>query len=84
MLVGWNRLGDSIMWQPFQHHSNINETIAVTVQEDKFQIIRNKNFQFYDDEVYAPFSVAASERFYKPVKYPTQPMHDGLSAGEGI
>jgi hypothetical protein len=51
---------------------------------------RNKNFQFYDDEVYAPFSVAASERFYKPVKYPTripndlEPMHDGLSAGEGI
>lgn len=37
-----------------------------------FQIIRNKNFQFYDDEVYAPFSVTASERFYKPVKYPTR------------
>ncbi|CDM29522.1 hypothetical protein CBS147339_4552 [Penicillium roqueforti] len=37
-----------------------------------FQIIRNKNFQFYDDELYAPFSVAASERFYKPVKYPTR------------
>ena len=37
-----------------------------------FQIIRHKNFQFYDDEVYAPFSIAASERFYKPVKYPTR------------
>ncbi|KKK25174.1 hypothetical protein P175DRAFT_0430119 [Aspergillus ochraceoroseus IBT 24754] len=37
-----------------------------------FQIIRNKNFQFYDDEIYAPFSVVASERFYKPVKYPTK------------
>lgn len=37
-----------------------------------FQIIRNKNFQFYDDEIYAPFSVTASERFYKPVKYPTR------------
>lgn len=37
-----------------------------------FQIIRNKNFQFYDDEIYAPFSIAASERFYKPVKYPTR------------
>jgi lysosomal acid lipase/cholesteryl ester hydrolase len=24
------------------------------------------------NEVYAPFSVAASERFYKPVKYPTR------------
>ncbi|KAL4961827.1 sterol esterase [Aspergillus stella-maris] len=37
-----------------------------------FQIIRNKNFQFYDDEIYAPFSIVASERFYKPVKYPTR------------
>ncbi|RDW72463.1 sterol esterase [Aspergillus mulundensis] len=37
-----------------------------------FQIIRNRNFQFYDDEIYAPFSIAASERFYKPVKYPTK------------
>ncbi|KAF9891184.1 cholesterol esterase [Aspergillus nanangensis] len=37
-----------------------------------FQIIRHKNFQFYDDEVHAPFSAVASERFYKPVKYPTK------------
>lgn len=37
-----------------------------------FQIIRNKNFQFYDDELHAPFSIVASERFYKPVKYPTR------------
>ncbi|KAJ5689165.1 lipase [Penicillium macrosclerotiorum] len=37
-----------------------------------FQIIRNKNFQFYDDETHAPFSIVASERFYKPVKYPTR------------
>ncbi|KAL4988439.1 Alpha/Beta hydrolase protein [Aspergillus falconensis] len=37
-----------------------------------FQIIRNRNFQFYDDEIYAPFSIVASERFYKPVKYPTK------------
>ena len=37
-----------------------------------FQIIRNKSFQFFDDEVHAPFSISASERFYKPVKYPTK------------
>lgn len=37
-----------------------------------FQIIRNKNFQFFDDEVHAPFSISASQRFYKPVKYPTK------------
>lgn len=37
-----------------------------------FQIIRNKNFQFFDDEIHAPLSISASERFYKPVKYPTK------------
>ncbi|RMJ26242.1 triglyceride lipase-cholesterol esterase [Aspergillus sp. HF37] len=37
-----------------------------------FQIIRNKTFQFFDDELHAPFSISASERFYKPVKYPTK------------
>lgn len=37
-----------------------------------FQIIRNKNFQFYDDELHAPFSIVDNERFYKPVKYPTR------------
>ncbi|KAI9930001.1 hypothetical protein ASPWEDRAFT_35254 [Aspergillus wentii DTO 134E9] len=37
-----------------------------------FQVIRNKNFQFYDDEIHAPLNAAASERFYKPVKYPTK------------
>ncbi|KAJ5280411.1 hypothetical protein N7478_005783 [Penicillium angulare] len=37
-----------------------------------FQIIRNKNFQFYDDELQTPFSIVGSERFYKPVKYPTR------------
>jgi lysosomal acid lipase/cholesteryl ester hydrolase len=37
-----------------------------------FQIIRNKTFQFFDDELHAPFSISASERFYKPLKYPTK------------
>ncbi|KAJ9254319.1 hypothetical protein DTO195F2_6684 [Paecilomyces variotii] len=37
-----------------------------------FQIIRNKSFQMYDDEVAAPFSIGASSRYYKPVKYPTR------------
>lgn len=37
-----------------------------------FQIIRNGNFQFFDDETYSPFSIASNERFYKPVKYPTR------------
>lgn len=39
-----------------------------------FQIIRNKNFQFFDDEIHVPlpFGIGASERFYKPAKYPTR------------
>lgn len=35
-----------------------------------FQIIRNRSFQFYDDELQAPLSMVATGRFYKPVKYP--------------
>ena len=37
-----------------------------------FQIIRNKTFQFFDDEVHVPFGIGASQRFYKPPKYPTR------------
>ncbi|KAL9127955.1 MAG: hypothetical protein Q9217_003268 [Psora testacea] len=37
-----------------------------------FQIIRNKSFQMYDDDVQAPMSVAASDRYYKVAKFPTR------------
>lgn len=37
-----------------------------------FQIIRNKCFQMYDDDVQAPFSLGASDRYYKVAKYPTR------------
>lgn len=37
-----------------------------------FQIIRNKSFQMYDDEIRGPFSIGSSHRYYKPVKYPTR------------
>lgn len=37
-----------------------------------FQIIRNRTFQFFDDEVHVPFPINASQRFYKPAKYPTR------------
>ena len=37
-----------------------------------FQIIRNKSFQMYDDEVQAPLSVGASDRYYKVAKFPTR------------
>ncbi|KAL8878396.1 MAG: hypothetical protein Q9198_003782 [Flavoplaca austrocitrina] len=37
-----------------------------------FQIIRNKCFQMYDDDVQAPLSLGASERYYKVAKFPTR------------
>ena len=37
-----------------------------------FQIIRNRCFQMYDDDVQAPLSLAASDRYYKVPKFPTR------------
>lgn len=37
-----------------------------------FQIIRNRSFQMYDDDVQAPLSIGASDRYYKPAKFPTR------------
>ncbi|KAL8804995.1 MAG: hypothetical protein Q9182_002197 [Xanthomendoza sp. 2 TL-2023] len=37
-----------------------------------FQIIRNKSFQMYDDDVQAPLSLGAIERYYKVAKFPTR------------
>ncbi|KAL8972955.1 MAG: hypothetical protein Q9183_000256 [Haloplaca sp. 2 TL-2023] len=37
-----------------------------------FQIIRNKSFQMYDDDVHAPLSLGATERYYKVAKFPTR------------
>lgn len=37
-----------------------------------FQIIRNRSFQLYDDDVHQPISVASSRKFSKVAKYPTR------------
>ncbi len=37
-----------------------------------FQIIRNRSFQMYDDDVQVPLSIAAGERYYKVPKFPTR------------
>ncbi|KAI4130733.1 MAG: hypothetical protein LQ347_003261 [Umbilicaria vellea] len=37
-----------------------------------FQIIRNKSFQMYDDDVQAPLSIGAGDRYYKAAKFPTR------------
>lgn len=37
-----------------------------------FQIIRNKCFQLYDDDVHQPMTVATTKKFSKVAKYPTR------------
>ncbi|KAF6239590.1 hypothetical protein HO173_002135 [Letharia columbiana] len=37
-----------------------------------FQIIRNKSFQMFDDDVQAPLSLGASDRYYRVAKFPTR------------
>ncbi|KAF5024937.1 hypothetical protein F66182_2979 [Fusarium sp. NRRL 66182] len=37
-----------------------------------FQIIRNKCFQMYDDDVHQPISVSTSRKYSKVAKYPTR------------
>ncbi|KAL8954128.1 MAG: hypothetical protein Q9222_000010 [Ikaeria aurantiellina] len=37
-----------------------------------FQIIRNKSFQMYDDDLQAALSLGATERYYKVAKFPTR------------
>ncbi|KAI9715094.1 MAG: hypothetical protein M1812_006212 [Candelaria pacifica] len=37
-----------------------------------FQIIRNKSFQMYDDEIQAPLSIGAGAKYYKVAKFPTR------------
>ncbi|KAH8701762.1 putative triglyceride lipase-cholesterol esterase [Talaromyces proteolyticus] len=37
-----------------------------------FQIIRNRAFQMYDDEIGGPLAVGTNSRYYKPVRYPTK------------
>ncbi|KJZ74846.1 hypothetical protein HIM_05755 [Hirsutella minnesotensis 3608] len=37
-----------------------------------FQIIRNRSFQMYDDDVHQPMSVSTSQKYSKVAKYPTR------------
>jgi lysosomal acid lipase/cholesteryl ester hydrolase len=37
-----------------------------------FQIIRNRSFQMYDDDVHQPMSVSTTNKFSKVAKYPTR------------
>jgi lysosomal acid lipase/cholesteryl ester hydrolase len=37
-----------------------------------FQIIRNKSFQMYDDDIHPPISLSSSSKYTKVAKYPTR------------
>ncbi|KAI9651855.1 MAG: cholesterol esterase [Trizodia sp. TS-e1964] len=37
-----------------------------------FQIIRNKSFQMYDDDVQAPLKIGSGSKYYKVAKFPTR------------
>ena len=37
-----------------------------------FQIMRRRSFQMYDDDVQAPLSIGAPDRYYKVTKFPTR------------
>ncbi|KAI9045338.1 sterol esterase [Aspergillus affinis] len=71
MLFNWKCKNIS-RWQKLAGYLHLFSFTSTKSVVHWFQIIRHKNFQFYDDEIHAPFSVVASERFYKPVKYPTK------------
>lgn len=71
MLFNW-KCNNISRWQKLAGYLHLFSFTSTKSVVHWFQIIRHKNFQFYDDEIHAPFSVVASERFYKPVKYPTK------------
>ncbi|EAU33115.1 hypothetical protein ATEG_06571 [Aspergillus terreus NIH2624] len=71
ILFNW-KCANISRWQKLAGYLHLFSFTSTKSVVHWFQIIRHKNFQFYDDEVHAPFSVVASERFYKPVKYPTK------------
>lgn len=61
----------SLRWQlaAYPHLYSFTSTKSVV---HWFQIIRNKCFQMYDDDVQAPLGIGASDRYYKVARFPTR------------
>ncbi|KAL7947252.1 Alpha/Beta hydrolase protein [Trichoderma barbatum] len=70
-LFGWrtNNISTSQKLAAYPHLYSFTSTKSVV---HWFQIIRNKCFQMYDDDVYQPMSVASSSKYSKVAKYPTR------------
>lgn len=70
-LFGWRtkNISTSQKLAAYPHLYSFTSTKSVV---HWFQIIRNKCFQMYDDDVYQPMSVASSSKYSKVAKYPTR------------
>ena len=70
-LFGWRTKNISVHQKlaAYPHLYSFSSTKSVV---HWFQIIRNRSFQMFDDDVQAPLSLVASERYYKVAKFPTR------------
>ena len=70
-LFGWNARNISVHQKlaAYPHLYSFTSTKSVV---HWFQIIRNKSFQMYDDDVQAPLGIGAGDRYYKVAKFPTR------------
>ncbi|KAL7962616.1 Alpha/Beta hydrolase protein [Trichoderma compactum] len=70
-LFGWRakNISTSQKLAAYPHLYSFTSTKSVV---HWFQIIRNKCFQMYDDDVHQPMSLASSSKYSKVAKYPTR------------
>lgn len=70
-LFNWNATNMSVSQKlaAYPHLYSFTSTKSVV---HWFQIIRNKAFQMYDDDVQSPLSVSTSSKYTKVAKYPTR------------
>ncbi|MCJ1286109.1 cholesterol esterase [Xylographa opegraphella] len=70
-LFGWKTKNISVH-QKLAAYPHLYSYTSTKSMVHWFQIIRNKSFQMYDDDVQAPLSLGASDRYYKVAKFPTR------------
>ncbi len=70
-LFGWKtkNMSTSQKLAAYPHLYSFTSTKSVV---HWFQIIRNKSFQMYDDDVQAPLSLSSSSKYTKVARYPTR------------
>ncbi|XXH05733.1 hypothetical protein Hte_012169 [Hypoxylon texense] len=70
-LFGWKTKNISVSQKlaAYPHLYSFTSTKSVV---HWFQIIRNKSFQMYDDDVQTPLSINTSSKYTKVAKYPTR------------